>query len=275
VVLFPVAVAAVLLASGEILILERAAGLQPPAWVVYAGNLLLLLAGWVPAVWWQQASGAVEAGSVLGAEALSVGRQGALLALAAGVILAFVGEMWRYRHPGDVTRNLAGTTLGLFYVGVLLVFVAHLRLAFGIGALASLVIVVKMCDTGAYTVGRLVGRHKMAPVLSPGKTWEGAAGGLAFACLGAWATFRWLVPVLEPQGTAPGAWWGWILFGLVVGGAGMLGDLAESLLKRDAGRKDSSDWLPGFGGVLDILDSILLAAPVAYGCWWALSLFGG
>ena len=61
--------------------------------------------------------------------------------------------------------------------------------------------------------------------------------------------------------------WRWIVFGLAVGAAGLLGDLAESLLKRDAGRKDSSPWMPGFGGVLDLLDSILFAAPVAYLCW--------
>ena len=63
------------------------------------------------------------------------------------------------------------------------------------------------------------------------------------------------------------AWWGWLLFGLLVGAAGMIGDLAESLLKRDVGRKNSSDWLPGFGGVLDIVDSLLLSAAVAWFCW--------
>jgi phosphatidate cytidylyltransferase len=62
-------------------------------------------------------------------------------------------------------------------------------------------------------------------------------------------------------------WLGWLIYGILLGGAGMLGDLAESLLKRDVGRKDSSDWLPGFGGVLDIVDSLLLAAPVAWACW--------
>ena len=69
-------------------------------------------------------------------------------------------------------------------------------------------------------------------------------------------------------------WWGWILFGLLVGTVGLMGDLAESMLKRDVGRKDSSTWLPGLGGVLDVLDSILLAAPFAWACW-ALGLVGG
>ena len=125
-----------------------------------------------------------------------------------------------------------------------------------------------MGDTGAYTVGRLIGRHKMAPLISPGKTIEGALGALAFSCLGSWAAFKWIVPLamkhpeLQSHDT-----WRWIIFGLLVGAAGMLGDLAESLLKRDVGVKDSSTWMPGFGGVLDILDSLLLSAPVAWFCW--------
>jgi len=152
-------------------------------------------------------------------------------------------------------------------VGVLFSFLIQLRLMWGIGALASLIIVVKMGDTGAYTVGRLIGRRKMAPVLSPGKTIEGAVGALAFACFGAYAAFQWLVPALATgEGHASTAW-GWLPFGLLVGLTGLFGDLAESLIKRDAGCKDSSRWLPGFGGVLDIFDSILFAAPVAWLCW--------
>jgi phosphatidate cytidylyltransferase len=123
-----------------------------------------------------------------------------------------------------------------------------------------------MGDTGAYTLGRLMGRHKMAPRLSPGKTWEGAAGAALFAVFGSWAVFNLIGRMLNSH-RAPLESWRWIVFGLVVGIAGLLGDLAESLLKRDAGRKDSSPWMPGFGGMLDLLDSILFAAPVAYLCW--------
>ncbi len=114
----------------------------------------------------------------------------------------------------------------------------------------------------------------MAPRLSPGKTIEGAIGGLAASCLGAWIALDWLVPGDAPTSRrTPGPSWGWIVYGLLVGAAGMLGDLAESLLKRDAGVKDSSTWMPGFGGVLDILDSMLLAAPVAW-LYWALGIAG-
>jgi phosphatidate cytidylyltransferase len=199
------------------------------------------------------------------------------LVLAAGAILAFLGEMRRYEKPGGVTANLAGAVFAMVYVGLLFSFVVRLRLGWGIGALASLVIVVKMGDIGAYTIGRLFGRHKLAPVLSPAKTIEGALGAMVFATFGAWVVFSWLVPWLVqtsqpaylPESlNASGPGRGWILFGPAVGLAGMLGDLAESLVKRDVGRKDSSRWMPGFGGVLDILDSILLAAPVAYVFWF-------
>ena len=130
-----------------------------------------------------------------------------------------------------------------------------------------------MGDTGAYTVGRLIGRHKMAPRISPGKTMEGAIGALVFACVGSWAAFRWIVPLAIRDSVTHAALWGWLAFGLLVGTAGMMGDLAESFLKRDVGVKDSSTWMPGFGGVLDILDSLLLSAPVAWFCW-ALGLVG-
>jgi phosphatidate cytidylyltransferase len=130
-----------------------------------------------------------------------------------------------------------------------------------------------MADTGAYFFGRAFGRHKMTPLLSPGKTWEGAAGGILTACAASWACFHWFGPWLvqsqyvEPPVIAS------LLYGLILAAAGMHGDLAESLLKRDMQRKDSSTWLPGLGGVLDIVDSVLVAAPCAYLCW-VLGLVG-
>ncbi len=146
-----------------------------------------------------------------------------------------------------------------------------------------MILFVKLGDTGAYTVGRLIGRHKVTPVLSPGKTWEGVAGAVVWAMLGGWAVATWWVPQLNSveaasaSATPDHAWASlgsnipltarWIIYGGVMAIVGMLGDLAESLLKRDLGRKDSSDWLPGFGGTLDLLDSILFAGPVAYVVW--------
>lgn len=142
-------------------------------------------------------------------------------------------------------------------------------------ALFSMIAVVKFTDIGAYFAGRAWGKNKMAPVLSPGKTWEGAAGGMLLAVA---ASLFCLGPLAKMMGVATtGGWLNWLVgalgYGLCVGLAGMLGDLAESLLKRDAGVKDSSDWLPGFGGVLDLLDSLLFAGPVAY-LIWALGWVG-
>jgi phosphatidate cytidylyltransferase len=150
----------------------------------------------------------------------------------------------------------------MVYVGVMLRFAVLLRLECGVGAIASWIITVKMGDVGAYTVGRLIGRHKLCPRLSPGKTIEGAVGAVVFTCAGAWASLAWLAPAVMARHP-----WAWLPYGLVLGIAGMLGDLAESMLKRDVGLKDSSRWMPGFGGVLDILDSLLLSAPVAWLCW--------
>src|SRR5262249_38092023 len=101
--------------------------------------------------------------------------------------------------------------------------------------------------------------HRMAPVLSPKKTWEGAVGGVVAAVLAAVGINN-LEPVLS------GGVFVVIGFGLTVGITGLLGDLAESLVKRDCQAKDASQAMPGFGGVLDVVDSIVFAAPVAY--WW-------
>jgi phosphatidate cytidylyltransferase len=267
--LLPLAVVAAVLATQEVLGLAAAAGLRPLRCTVYFGNVLLVAGAWlVPlAQHWRTGSPFLSTASTQTAE------MSMLSALSIAIILVVLGEMWRYEKPGGNTANLAAGVFSLVYVGLLLCFAVQLRLAWGVGAMAAWVIVVKMGDTGAYTVGRLIGRHKMAPRISPGKTIEGAAGAVAFSCLGAWAAFRWLVPALTPDTVATGPSWGWLVFGLLVGLAGMAGDLAESLLKRDVGVKDSSTWLPGFGGVLDILDSLLLSAPVAWLCW-AFGLVG-
>ena len=263
--LFPLAILAVVLAGQEVIDLASAGGMRPLTWTVHAGNLLLLLSTWLPTALPQLWTNSFDGTSF---SPLTW----TWFALGCAVLLVFAGEMGRYNKPGGVTSNLAVAMLAIVYAGVMFCFVVQLRMTWGIGALASLVIVVKLGDIGAYTVGRLAGRHKMAPTLSPKKTIEGALGALAFAALGSWATFTWLVPWLLPT-SQPTPWWGWALFAVAVGIAGMFGDLAESLVKRDVGRKDSSAWMPGFGGVLDILDSLLLAAPVAW-IFWTLRLVG-
>jgi phosphatidate cytidylyltransferase len=254
--LVPIALGVALLSGQEMLELVTPTGIQFSSWPVHGGNLLLVLAAWIPVAFdW-------PAGPYL------------TTALFAAIWLIFLVAVGQYQGPGGNAGRLAAAVLAVVYVGFFLAFAVALRMDWGVGALASLVVVVKMGDTGAYTVGRLIGRHKMAPKLSPGKTLEGAAGALAFAALGSWVTFT-LLDWLAGPAHIPTVWWKRLGFGLLVGAAGMFGDLAESFLKRDAGVKDSSRWMPGFGGVLDIVDSILLAAPVAWACWQFGLVFSG
>ncbi len=154
----------------------------------------------------------------------------------------------------------------LAYLGWLPCFFAQVRWLYpanqvieGSVALALLIFVPKCCDIGAYCTGRLVGRHPMTPVLSPKKTWEGAVGGLTFGTLTAIAIDRCGPASLLERNLAYE-----VGFGLSLGLAGMLGDLAESLVKRDCRSKDASAAIPGFGGVLDVVDAVLFAAPIGY-----------
>jgi len=251
--LLPVAVLLSLAASSELVHLLAKADLRPLAGVVIAGSALIVASSGVPILWrsWHSEASADPATTLAWP----------LLALVVCVLAAFVGEMRRYENPGRVTINLAACVFSLVYIGVLMSFLVQLRGVprDGMTLLLALIVVAKLADIGAYSVGRLLGKHKLAPRISPGKTIEGAAGAMLFGALGAYLVLGLYLDHV---------WWRWLLFGLIISLAGMLGDLAESLLKRDLKQKDSSDWVPGFGGVLDILDSPLFAAPVAYLCWW-------
>jgi phosphatidate cytidylyltransferase len=244
------------LASGEAVGLAGASGLKPVAPLVHVGNVAIVASAWLPLVC-PGSAGSAEKFALL---------SGPAAVLVVCLLVALLIEIVRYRVPGGLTARLAATMWPLLYVGLLFSFLILVRSlsrgAAGVGYLLALVTVVKMGDTGAYFVGRLIGRHKLAPHLSPGKTIEGAVGGLVFSAFGAWLVLVCLWPRYFGGGTVSIAQW--LPFGLAVGAAGMVGDLAESLLKRDAAMKDSSRWMPGFGGVLDIVDSLLFAAPVAY-----------
>ncbi|MHB0957377.1 MAG: phosphatidate cytidylyltransferase [Pirellulaceae bacterium] len=264
--LLPLAVIAALLMVYELLDLWTDRPDRPLAWPLYAGVLLTVTLAAVPMLW--RLTGQPYP------PACPLGHLGwPLIGVSAGVALAFCGEMTRYTQPGRSTGSLALSVLALNYAGLLMSFLVALRIVgqqtWGLAAVVSVIVIVKLSDTGAYFTGRAWGRHKMAAVLSPKKTIEGALGGMVAACLGAVLCYLWLVPQLVPPGLHLGSLIGWLVYGLVLAMAGMFGDLAESLLKRDVGRKDSSHWLPGLGGVLDVLDSILFAGAPAYICWVA------
>jgi phosphatidate cytidylyltransferase len=265
--LMPLLLVLTVLATQEVLRLAQAAGIRPVAWTIYAGNLLLVVAQWLPALYLYRA--AQFSWRELGFfEFFLAGTRSPLWAMAVGMLLIFVGEMRRYEQPGGGLAKIAVGVFSLVYVGLMFTFAVQIRLFWGVGAIAAWIIPVKMGDIGAYTVGRLFGRNKMSPTISPGKTVEGALGALIFALIGSWISFHGIVQLAPPYvQQMPGQPSGWFVFGVLMGSVGMLGDLAESLLKRDVGCKDSSAWMPGFGGVLDILDSLLLSAPIAWICW--------
>jgi phosphatidate cytidylyltransferase len=255
-IFLPVAIGLSVLAADELWQLAAARGLRPHRAATLLGSAAVVASN-AAVVYWPLGGTAYPADCPIGKFGWP------LAASAVGLMLAFGVEMRRYRAPGESIANVAAAALSLIYVGAFMSLLVHLRLLGGLLPLVSLVAVVKACDVGAYTVGRLCGRHKMSPVISPGKTIEGALGGVALACVASYLTLRFMGSTASTGGI------GWLIYGAIVGFTGMMGDLAESLLKRDAGVKDSSRWMPGFGGVLDVLDSILFAAPVAFLLWAA------
>lgn len=185
------------------------------------------------------------------------------------VMFAFLAQSVQFSKPGRTMATIAGTVLVTAYVGLLGSFVVQMRWlegphsTHGLIPLVAMMAAAKGSDVGAYLCGRIAGRHKLWPVLSPNKTIEGAIGGLIFGVLGALLVFA----ISRLAGVQTPTWPVSVGFGLLVGAAAMLGDLMESMIKRDCERKDASDTLPGFGGVLDVMDSLLFAGPVAYGYW--------
>ena len=204
-------------------------------------------------------------------------RQTGLIALvyAVCVMILFLRGAIRYREPGKAMETLGAELIVVSYTGMLLSVTAQLRWVAGDTAgylaLGSLLVTVKGGDIGAYTFGKLFGRRQMAPHLSPSKTWMGAIGALVCASLASWLWFKEVTPVFNAEWTPPE--WTWtILFGFLIGLVGLVGDLCESLIKRDVGRKDSAALMPGFGGLLDMIDSVLYAGPAAYILWLILPL---
>lgn len=189
-----------------------------------------------------------------------------LLPMMLGVVVlaVFLEQMIRFRTD-DALRRVSVTFLAVMYLGVGASLILTVRIAWGVPMLVIFLAGVKGTDSGAYFTGKAFGRHKLIPWLSPGKTWEGLIGGMIIgAALSVLAAYLWKMNPRELSSPwASLALWKVGVFGAVVGLAGQFGDLCESLLKRSASVKDSGAVLPEFGGVLDVLDSPLLAAPVA------------
>lgn len=182
-----------------------------------------------------------------------------------GIVMVISLRQFPQKHNDKPLATIACTLLGVLYVPFLFNFVTKLLFAWGLATgkllVLYLVLVVKFTDVGAFAVGSLFGRHKLLPRISPKKTWEGCIGGIIAALLAS-GVFLWVsdgkigaIAVGRPH---------MLVLGLMLGIVGTLGDLVESLLKRAANTKDSGSLIPGFGGILDILDSLLLSAPALY-----------
>jgi phosphatidate cytidylyltransferase len=178
-----------------------------------------------------------------------------ILLVVAFVLAALLLQQHARFGSAGTLGNCGISCFSMLYLGLLGAFALGIRIDIGLWPFLMYIFAVKSSDTGAYTFGKLFGRHKLAPRISPKKTWEGLAGAvvvasatsLAFAA-GFGIMKIWLAPV----------------FGGCMAVIGQWSDLAESMLKRDAQQKDSSNRVPGFGGILDVVDSPLFTAPSAY-----------
>ncbi|MFE5139235.1 phosphatidate cytidylyltransferase [Streptomyces fagopyri] len=198
----------------------------------------------------------VVAGYVRGAE-------GAWVAMALTALAVLV---WRMTEPPEgYLKDVTAGVFAAFYVPFLATFVAMMLTADdGPRRVLTFLLLTVVSDTGAYAIGWRFGKHKLAPRISPGKTREGLVGAVAFAMVGGALCLQFLIE--------DGTWWQGLIIGLAVAATATLGDLGESMIKRDLGIKDMGTLLPGHGGIMDRLDSLLPTAPVV---WLLLVIFVG
>lgn len=215
----------------------------------------------------------------------------AIFLVTAGV---FLRQFPQKNNPTPL-RTIGGTLFGVLYVGLLWNFLTKLVLfgrPEGVAWLWTLegiwwpgrwllmytLFASKFTDVGAYLTGCSIGKHKLCPRISPKKTWEGVAGGVLFSTLLGtllvWAVNRWGDPAQHGVAQFGLTTWRAVPLGLALGGCAVLGDLTESLFKRASGLKDSASVLPGMGGLLDVLDSVLFTAPAMYLFVRLAGLFG-
>jgi phosphatidate cytidylyltransferase len=212
--------------------------------------------------------------------------QTAIAVMTTLITTMFLVALVRYSWPTGRTQGAvavgAVTMLALVYLGLFPGFYVSIRRWHSAWVVAAIIVITKSCDIGAYFTGRSIGKHKLIPWLSPGKTWEGLAGGMIFAGLVAMglaylANVNGIAGHFDNPTTVERAagfkrqfeahdfvLWQTFICGVVLGGVGQFGDLIASLFKRDAGFKDSGTAIPGFGGVIDVFDSLLVVSPLAY-----------
>ena len=189
-------------------------------------------------------------------------------------VLVFFFRMLTEKDNPSPIKTVGASLFGVLYVSCLFNFITKIHfiapgvhiegqemLYHGKYAVFYLVLVTKFSDAGAYVTGKLIGRHKLIPRISPGKTWEGTVGGVVVSAVAGLVCFYLFRDSLQYLHMTP---FHAILVGAILGAVAVAGDLSESLIKREAGVKDSGHWLPGIGGALDLIDSLLFTAPALY-----------
>jgi len=189
-----------------------------------------------------------------------------------GIIAVFARQLCQ-KDKGRPIAAIGVTLLGILYVPFLMNFITRLAIEWDQGE-SSLhldrgsqilvfyaIAIIKLSDVGAYFTGRAFGRHKLSPRFSPNKTWEGLLGGIVFSLV---ASVGYCLFFKESLGVIPFPLKHAVILGIVLPLAGVMGDISESLLKRASEVKDSSSLVPGVGGILDVLDSLLFGMPVFY-----------
>ncbi len=243
------------LASRELARLFRADGVACQTWLVTAAAVAACLTVYATPQHMKGSSGVTVVATVL--------------------VAAFVGTLIWHAREAKVQGAIAAGGAIMFAVvllGLMPGFYLAMRRWHSPWTVLAIILICKSCDIGAYFTGRAIGKRKLIPWLSPGKTWEGLAGGIALSVAVA-VGFAWLSqhtrlayvhrgpePTLQYEYSMAWA----AVAGVVLAVVGQLGDLMMSLFKRDVGVKDSGESIPGFGGVLDVFDSPLLVAPVAF-----------
>lgn len=237
-----VAVAAIVVALYEFWFLAKRVGAKPDIVVGYAATAAMLVAFFFDVPEWL------------------------IVVVPAFVAAALAAEMLRGAPFDKMILSVGATVLGVLYVALLGGHLISVRMGFTESApgsytlsthlLSFFFLVLMGSDTGAYYAGRAFGKHKLAPTISPGKTWEGAVGGMLSSLLLATLAHYWFFPELPLKAALPLA--------AVMNVLGVVGDLTESALKRGANAKDAASLLPGHGGFLDRLDSLLFNAPLIY-----------
>ncbi|MFJ2650634.1 phosphatidate cytidylyltransferase [Streptomyces sp. NPDC087420] len=191
------------------------------------------------------------------------GVEGAWVAMALTALAVLVWRMTE--EPEGYLRDVTAGVFAAFYVPFLATFVALMLTADdGARRVLMFLLLTVVSDTGAYAVGWRFGTHKLAPRISPGKTREGLLGAVVFAMVAGALSMQFMID--------DGVWWQGLLLGIAVAASATLGDLGESMIKRDLGIKDMGTLLPGHGGIMDRLDSLLPTAPVV---WLLLVIFVG